>query len=322
MKRWIGIIVSLALLIGLAVGCARTPAENSTSSPEITTASSSGTAAWPRTITDAAWNKVILQQQPHRIALLHSLYLEYFFALGLPPVASMGASTGNAMQVLTEWETLKAYAGTADIIDLGSSRDLNLEAILAVRPDVIVTFKSQGNLDKIYSQLVRIAPVVQVDFSASWQDQTLLCATIVGREAFAQSFITETESIIAAAREKLSQHSGKTVALFRTDGKSFISRGNKEYYDTFGLSRPPGYPDDYQAMSLEAVAAMNPDYIIFQNSAANAQAFVKAQAAFSVWHTLKAVRSGHVFYFDDSLNTFGPLAMRLTAEKLVQVFEK
>jgi iron complex transport system substrate-binding protein len=67
---------------------------------------------------------------------------------------------------------------------------------------------------------------------------------------------------------------------------------------------------------------MNPDYIVFQDSSQNAQTFVKSQESSSVWQALPAVKNGHVLYFDDSLNTFGPLAMRLTADKLVQVFER
>lgn len=321
MKKLRGLFVSLALLTLLLAGCAGTAADNK-SLTGTAGADKAQQAGWPRTITDAAGNKVVLKKQPQRIAILHSLYLEYFFALQTPPAASMGASTGNAMKALAEWETLKPYAGTADIIDLGSARDLNMEAILAANPDVIVTFKGQGHIDKIYDQLVRIAPVIQIDFNASWQEQTLACAEIVGKEAFARDFIKETETVISSAKDQLMRHNGQTIALFRTDGKSFISRGTKEYYETFGIARPPGYPDNYQTLSLEAVAAMNPDYIVFQDSRQNAQAFVNAQEASSVWQSLAAVKNGHVVYFDDSLNTFGPLAMRTTAGKLLQLFSQ
>jgi iron complex transport system substrate-binding protein len=321
MKRLMGLIVSLALLTGLLTGCAETPG-TAVSTPQSVSGNDAKEGAWPRTITDAAGNKVVLVKQPQRIAILHSLYLEYFFALGTPPIASMGASTGNAMKALKEWETLKPYAGTADIMDLGSARDLNLEAILAAKPDVIVTFKGQGHVAQMYDQLVQIAPVIQVDFNVSWQDQTLACAEIVGKEAFAQDFIKETETIISSAKNKLSKHKGKTIALFRTDGKSFISRGTKEYYETFGIAKPAGYPDHYQTLSLEAVAEMKPDYIVFQDSVQNAQTFVKAQESSSVWQSLGAVKNGQVLYFDDSLNTFGPLAMRITADKLMQIFSE
>lgn len=322
MKRLMGLFVSLALLTALLAGCAGASVDNRSSAPGTTAAQNAQQAAWPRTITDAAGNKVVLTKQPQRIAILHSLYLEYFFALETPPVASMGGSKGNAMTALAQWQTLKPYAGTADIIDLGSARDLNLEAVLAANPDVIVTFKGQGHLAEVYDQLIRIAPVIQIDFSAAWQEQTLACAEIAGKEAFARDFIKETEAIIANAKDKLRKHNHKTIALFRTDGKSFISRGTKEYYETFGIAKPPGYPDDYQTLSLEAVAEMNPDYIIFQDSTQAAQTFVKAQEASAVWQSLTAVKSGQVLFFDDSLNTFGPLALRITAGELLRIFSE
>lgn len=319
MKRFMILIASIALLTGLLSGCSGTPAENTTGSPEIIE-NNGEEAAWPRTIIDAAGNEVVLEKEPERIAILHSLYLEYFFALESPPVASAGASIGTAMKALNEWETTKPYAGTAEIIDLGSARELNLEAILNANPDVIVTFK--GHVDQIYEQLVQIAPVVLVDFDAPWQDQTLACAEIVGKEEFARELIEEIETAISTTKEKLSQYKDQTFALFRTDGKSFISRGNKEYYETFGISKPVGYPDDYEAFSLEAIAEMNPDYIVFQDFLETYQTFIKSQEEYALWKTLNAVKNGKVIHFDDSLNTFGPLSMRLTAEKLLEVYEE
>ncbi len=316
MKRLMGLMVILVLLTGILTGCSESPADNNTGTPEI---NNSEESVWPRTIQDAAGNTVVLEKQPERIAILHSMYLEYFFALETPPIASTGASIGNAMKALEEWETLKPYVGTAEIIDLGSARELNLEAILEVMPDVIVTFS--GHVDKIYDQLVQIAPVVQVDFNAPWQQQTMACAEIVGKEDFAEAFIAETEAIISSAKKELSS-SNKTFALFRTDGKLFISRGNKEYYETFGISKPEGYPDEYESLSLEAVAEMNPDYVAFQDYYETAHGFIQSQESSSVWQSMAAVKNGRVFYFNDSLNTFGPIAMRLTAEKLLEVYSE
>lgn len=312
-----------------------TPTSTVTSSPTVTSAptttststasptpAQTETAAWPRTITDAAGHKVTLEKKPERIAILHSTYLEYFFALGAPPIASAGASVGTAMVAINTWETLKPYVGTADIIDLGSARELNLEAILNADPDVIVTFTAHAGLADIYDQLVQIAPVVLLDYSSSWQEQTRDCAEIVGKEAYAQQFIGETEAIISSAKETLSAHSDQTLAIFRTGGgKAFITRGDAGYYGTFGITSPENWPATLgTTMSLESLAEMNPDYIIFQDTIATSQAFVKSQEQFSIWNQLNAVKNGNVFYFDDSLNSFGPLALQLTAEKLLEVY--
>jgi len=233
---------------------------------------------------DAGGHNITLASQPKRIAILHSNYLEYFFALGTPVTASAGASAGTAQKALETYETLIPYDGTAEIMDLGSAREINLEAVLEAKPDMIVTFAGHTGLDEIYDQLNQIAPVVLLDYSDTWQNQTRACGEIVGKEDAAGKIIRETEEAIASAREVLSQQD-KTVAIFRTSGgKAFVARGSRSYYDAFGITPPKGYTFGYETFSLEAVAEMDPDYII-------------------------------------SLNTFGPLAMELTAKKLVRAIK-
>lgn len=321
MKRLMVLILSITLIAGLLVGCGGKDIEKESTGVDVSL-ESEGDQLWSRKITDATGKEIELKKKPERIAILHSVYLEHFLALNNPPIASAGSSRGDAMKAVNEWETLKPYKGNVDIMDLGSSRDINLEAILKAKPDVIVTFKGHGGLDEVYDQLVKIAPVIQLDFSSSWQEQTLACAEIVGEEEYARKFIEETESTISNAKDKLSQYKNKTVALFRTDGKSFITRGDKDYYETFGITRPEGYPDEFETLSLETILGMNPDYIVFQDFIETAETFVKSQENLSVWKSLEAVKNENVFYFDDSLNTFGPLAMRLTAEKLVDMYSK
>lgn len=331
MKKSISTLFALILSIALLSGCSGGATEPGTSSAE--SAESTGVSgqtdnlqkpeesAWPRIIVDAGEHEITLENQPQRIAILHTNYLEYFFALGTPPIASAGASIGTAQQALETYETLSPYRGTAEVIDLGSSREINLEAVLEARPDVIVTFAGHGGLDEIYDQLNQVAPVVLLDFSDTWQNQTRACAEIVGKEEAAEQIIQETEQSIKTAYETVSTQD-KTVALFRTNGgTAFVGRGNEDYYNIFGLTAPTGYTYDYATFSLEAVAEMNPDYIIFQDYNDISESFVQSQESSSVWMNMEAVKNGNIVYFDDSLNTFGPLAMRLTAEHLEQMFK-
>lgn len=338
MKRLMGLIVSLALLTGILAGCAQTPADN-TATPESTPSAPEATppsetpetpepsetpeeAAWPRTITDAAGHEVVLEKKPERITLLHTYYMEHFLLLGEPPTAS---ALGNALgqtETIETTEMFGPYLEGVEIMDLGSAREINLEAILESEPDVIVTFSAQGGLDKTYDQLVQIAPVVLLDYAAPWQDQLLDCAEVVGREDEAQSMIAEIEATLADTKEAMAQYADRTFALFRTDGKDFITRGDAKYYETFGITKPEGYPDTWETVSLEAVAGMNPYYIVFQHNYEAAAAFVESLESSSVWQSIDAVKNGRIYYFEDSMNTFGPLALRLTAEKLAELYSE
>lgn len=330
MKKQISILFALLLTAGLVSACSKeqqpanpVPTERSgtqeSGEPQLPDISKD--SSWPRTITDAGGHKITLASQPKRIAILHSNYLEYFFALGTPVAASAGASVGTAQQALETYETLIPFGGTEEIMDLGSAREINLEAVLEAEPDMIVTFAGHAGLDEIYDQLNQIAPVVLLDYSDTWQNQTRACGELVGKDDAAGKIIRETEDAIASAHEVLSQKD-KTVAIFRTSGgKAFVARGSQSYYDAFGITPPKGYTFGYETFSLEAVAEMDPDYIIFMDYIDTAKGFAKSQEASSVWLNMSAVKNGNVLYFDDSLNTFGPLAMELTAKKLVRAIK-
>lgn len=270
---------------------------------------------WPRTFKDAAGHEVVLQQKPEKVAVLHPVYLDYFFALDAPPYAS-----ANLTEAMRDYGTLQPFAGKANIIDLGSGRELSLEKMMEVDPDVIVTFK--GHIDAIYDNLVKIAPVIQIDFSDNWQNTTMLCARIVGKEKRAEQYIEETRELIKKTQEKLGDRMKQTFAMFRIDGKAnYFAPGTKNtmYYiaDGFGLQPPKGYPEDSQTISLEALSQMNPDYIIFQHDIQTAKASVKEKESLHVWNSLTAVQNGQVLFFDSSLNTASVLAVRLAAEKLM-----
>jgi iron complex transport system substrate-binding protein len=329
MKKLLGLLVSITLLIGLLAGCVATPENNTnagtptvsnTDTPEPT---QSEEPAWPRTITDAAGHEVVLEKEPERITLLHVFYMEEFLLLGTPPTASAIGNALGQMDALEASEMYAPYLENLEIMNLGSAREINLEAILESNPDVIVTHAAQGGVADVYDQLVQIAPVVLLDYTASWQDQLLDCAEVVGKEAEAQKLIAEIEPAISSAKDAAAQHTDRTLALFRTDGKNFMPQGAAAYYDTFGLKKPEGFPDTSgESLSLEAVVEMNPYYIVFQHNYDASVTFVESMESSSVWQSLDAVKNGRIYYFDENMNTFGPRAMQLASEKLAEIYSK
>ncbi len=329
MKKFMGVFVSLILIIGMLSGCSRTHNEDSASkSDNISTKQieDNKKSEWPRTIKDATGKEIKFDKKPEKVAILHAAFLDYFFALEAPPTASAGATVGDAMKALDEFETLKPYAGTANVMDLGSARDLNLEAILNSKPDVIVTFK--GHVDKIYDNLVKIAPVVQIDFKDSWQNKTMQCAELVGKEDLAAKIINETEKEIKTTREILENHKDETVALLRVDGKgNFVAFGssNTIYYNEnngFNLSIPNGYPENSEIISLEALSQMDPDYIIFRHFPQIVNSTIEKQKSSPVWQSLNAVKNNNILFFDDSLNSESSLALQIAAKNLTKSISK
>ncbi|MGE7615457.1 ABC transporter substrate-binding protein [Paenibacillus sp. NPDC101420] len=311
MNRLFGWIASLIIIAGLLAGCSETSV---TTAPEVGKIEEEG---WPRTIADASDNGVVLKTRPERIAVLHPLYLDYFFALDTPPIAST-----NAAEAMKDFATLQPYAGTAEIIDLGNS-NANLEMIMDAKPDVIVTFK--GSVDSNYDELNKIAPVILIDYTDTWEKTTMLCAQIVGKETLAEQAIKETQEMIANTKKQLNSLENKTFALLRVDGKAnFNAQGSKNtmYYNQtvgFGLLPPKGYPEEGGALSLEGLYSMNPDYIIIQHDMDIAKAAIKEKETSKAWNSLEAVKNNHVLIFDNSLNSASILAVRLAADHFLQL---
>jgi iron complex transport system substrate-binding protein len=248
--------------------------------------------------------------------------MEHFLLLGTPPTA---AATGNVLgevEALDKSEMYAPYLKDLEIINLGSAREINLEAILESAPDVIVTYSVHGGLDRVYDQLVQIAPVLLLNFTASWQEQLMECAWVVGKESEARNIVAEIEIAISNSKEIIAQHSDRTLAIFRTNGKVFMIHGPSKYYETFGITRPNGFSAAYENVSLEAVSEMDPYYIVFQHNYEAASAFVKGLSSSAIWQSINAVKNGRIYYFDEHMNSYGPLAMRLGAEKLARLYSR
>jgi iron complex transport system substrate-binding protein len=146
---------------------------------------------------------------------------------------------------------------------------------------------------------------------------------ILGKEEEAKGHITGIEQKISDTKDELAQYRDRTFGLFRTDGKSFIPQGNSKYYDIFGITRPNGFPltaSPTDTTSLEAIAEMNPYYIVFQHNYDLSKAFVESLESSSVWQSMDAVKNGRIYYFDENMNSYGPLALKLAAEKLLGIY--
>lgn len=137
----------------------------------------------------------------------------------------------------------------------------------------------------------------------------------------AEKLITETWELIAETKDKLQAIADKDFALLRVSSKGgFVAQGtiNTNYYNPdagFGLKIPNGYPENNDAISLEGLVEMDPDYIIIQHTPSLAEAAIKENESLEVWKSLKAVKNDQVLIFDGSLNSMSVLSVRLAAEK-------
>lgn len=276
---------------------------------------------WPRTIENADGTTVKLKKKPEKIAVLHFGYSEYLFALGVAPIAT------TDIHMPKKFETLKPYQKeVSKMEDLGDSMSPNLEKLVQLQPDLIIAGSFQ---EKILDQLRKIAPVVidKRDYQGlGWKETLQYYAKIVGEEEKAKQYIQKTEQTITDARKQFDKYHDKTFVFLRPQSKgSFGIVGSKgfEYYheEGFGLKTPKDYPKEWKAVSLEGIAKLNPDYIFFQDDLKRSQEAVKQAEKDQVWKNMEAVKNGHVYYLDVSLNTGSPLAVELAAKTIKEKLE-
>lgn len=327
MRRLMGLMVSIAFLVSILTGCAGTP--NSSSAPSSTppVAEETGTTEqkdketgkWPRTYVDALGREIVLEKKPERVALLFFRNFEHLFLLDESPVA---ATDHN---VLDEWQSLAPYKNNV-IADLGSIANPNLEKLLEVDPDLIIVVANR--YEKYGEKLEKIAPVVVVDTNENnWQGALREYGKIFGKEQKAQDEITRIETLLADSKEQLKAYNDKTFGLIMLGDKQFWAFTTQFIFNKesgLGLNPPSKYADmstKGEQISLEGLAAMNPDYMFVADiggSSKNLESYLKNLESDSVWNSLGAIKSGHMYGLDSSIAAGGPLAIELGVKTIME----
>ncbi|MDR2028054.1 MAG: ABC transporter substrate-binding protein [Treponema sp.] len=313
--------MGLLFSAGIFGGCTGKSAENTAAPESAALGAPAESAAWPRSYTDAAGNKVTLNKAPEKVALLFFHHYEPVLALDINLVAA------TDVDVFEGWGSLRPYAEDRELIDLGDLLSPNLEKLLEIGPDLILY--SARYHEKIAENLQKIAPAVAVGGGpgstdplwGTWQGTLREYGKIFGRERKAEEEILRLEGLVGEAKEKLAPLGDETFVYIHPLEKivyqwmpdyAFNPRGG------LGLKSPVEKPAQ---LSLESLAGLNPDYIVFYNDAmdtSDEDMLDRLNRENSVWRSLKAVKAGHVFFIDRSAFSGGPLGMELGIKTLLE----
>ncbi|MNI11042.1 putative siderophore-binding lipoprotein YfiY precursor [compost metagenome] len=307
---------------------------NAASSP---TAIAAAEASKPQTRTvKHALGTTEIPTKPQRIA---SINLEdMLLSLEVPIVLGTGLS--ETYYLADKLKEKKAeYAIWGDTI--------NYEAVLASKPDLIVTSKAIKPVD--YEQLSKIAPTIAFERD-DWQTSITDVGKALGIEDKVSKVLADYEAKLKKGQEEISKvvDKGATVAFIRLIGKEFrvyfptYTADNKvlrtytsaAYQDT-GLAPDPllaqlqkEKPNSQNAsVSLEKLPELTADYIFVTLGGASVTeeelktdvASFNEIAQTKVWQSLKAVKNGHVFRVNARhWISNGPIAEGLKIEDTVR----
>lgn len=183
---------------------------------------------------------------------------------------SLGVEPVGAVTVAGQFPELYASV-TKNAESIGEKQEPNFEKILELKPDVILG--SDKFPDEVIEKLEKIAPTIKVShISSDWRDNLHLMGELSGKadeaEQLLEDYHAELEKIKPSIQEAMD---GKKVAAIRIrGGEMFIYPQdvffNSVLYEQLGLEVPEevGKAEAQEALSVEQLASMNPDYLIIQ----------------------------------------------------------
>lgn len=341
MKRLMVLLVCLLLLAGCTV--TNTPqATVVANTPEATAVANTPQATqeptqapaeaestpWPRTVEDSFSHSVTLTGKPQRVVLLYFGHIDSLLTLDTVPVG-----TADAALAMNCFGTLAQYAGQVEIVDVGSATEPSMEKILELDPDLILGTAIHKDA---YEELAKIAPTLLFN-SADWKESLSSYALCFGEEEKAAKFIADVDALMAQSREALAAKEDKTFFVgFDYGNNTFMGLGTSAWTaDTFfgkekglGLTAVSSQPETFGQITMETLAASDPDYIIISGRVGSADNDYQVTylhddtANSSVWKSLRAVQEGNVFYVDPACIAGTPQGIKLAIQTVMENVNK
>ncbi|NML51073.1 iron-siderophore ABC transporter substrate-binding protein [Streptomyces sp. R302] len=291
------LLLTAALAAGLSA-CGGSGTEPKSS--DGTAATAEKAAGFPRTVRHDKGSTEI-KAKPQRVVALDNSLVEAVVALDGKLVGGIGSYRDQT--------GFPPYLGDAvkDTKDVGPLDSPNLEAIAALKPDLIVSATVRH--EDLYEQLEQIAPTVFVKTTGPlWKDNVTLLGTALGEEEKAKAKLTAYETrakkVGAAINAK---KKNPTVSIVRfVDGPTRIylpKSFSGIILQDMGLARPENQRDTEKfnlEISEEQIAQADADVVFYSSFSGGEERKAKFLAN-PLWSRLAAVKNGDVHEVKDEI---------------------
>lgn len=303
MRQTLATLLLPVLLLTAACG-----EDDSTSDEQAATATEAETAPasaeGERTV-EHAMGTTEVPKEPERVVVLDSSFLDAALALDITPIGATEAQVGAGMPDYLADEL-------ADIEVVGLTNEPNVEAIAALRPDLILGAKVRH--EALYERLSEIAPTVYTESSGTnWKDGFALTADALGATEEAEAYLADYEARADEIGERVNAD-GTHLSMVR-----FLLPDEIRLYgpNTFSgtVLTDVGFDlgdhdwDEYSMayLSPEQLETADAD-IIFSSSygGRDSEEFLSAFSAIEqVWNSVPAVAEGRQHWVDDDVWMLG-----------------
>lgn len=259
-RKIITLILTFILVLSLAACGQRT--ENQENTPANKTVKDAETIKVTSLDTDRKEIELELKKNPQRIAVLDLATLDILHALGLSDRV-VGATA-------TQIPYLQEVVSKEGVVNLGTLKAPDIEAIMEVEPDVIFM---GGRAGEYYEQLSQIAPTIRL---TTYDDKGVVESTKINAEKIASIFdlqdkVDELFNGFASRIEALkAKASGKTAIVGIVTNGGFNVSGNdgrlslvgRELgFENIGVDSESETVAHGNEASFEFIVQKNPDYL-------------------------------------------------------------
>lgn len=311
-RRGAGAVLTAGLAAALA-GCGGTEPEER---------AQAGAGERTRTV-EHALGETEVAGTPERVVVLDTGELDAALALGVTPVGAVRTDVSDALP------TYIADAGVdaADIADVGTIAEPDLEAIAALEPDLVLS-NAVRHTD-LYEQLSGIAPTVFAEaVGESWQENLLLAGEALGRADRARELLDEHAARAEEVGALFGDPADTEVSVVRfLDGSPIRLYGEGSFIGSVladvGFARPElqRTAETFVEVSPEEVTRADGDLLVHAAYGDAGAAAAAQVTAGPLWGSVPAVQAGRAFEVSDDrwFLALGPIGADLVLDDLEEL---
>ncbi len=310
-KSWVSLfLLSIMMIILAACGNTDEGKTESASNGEANDSSAEETYT-----VEHAMGTTEIKGTPEKVVILTNEGTEALLAMGVTPAGAVQSWLGEPW-----YDHISDQM--ADVQVVGTESEVNVEAIAALKPDLIIGNKMRQ--EKVYEQLKAIAPTVFSEtLRGDWQENFNLYAKALNREEKGKKVIDDFESRMASLKDSLGDKANKEVSVVR-----FMAGMTRVYYtDTFsgvifdklGLKHSSSVqelfkdnPDDLfvREVGKEVIPQLDADILFYFTYAppgdTEASKTEEEWTNDPLWKNLEVVKADKAYKVDDAIwNTAG-----------------
>jgi iron complex transport system substrate-binding protein len=325
-------MIMMAFVLVLA-GCGKAATTPEPSKDAVSSGAPAEETAGPITVQHKR-GEFTLDKPAKRVVTLEWTYTEDVVALGVQPV-------GNADNANYKVYVTNEAALDDSVTDIGTRSEPNMEAIAALKPDLIIA--NADNNTNVYDQLNAIAPTLEFDpydgEGYNYDKMTTIfntIAAVLGKEDKAKEVLNGLDQHYAEAKEKLAAAGKENFHYALTQAFTYQNAASLRMFSdnsvVAGTLNKIGMVNDWQpdklenygfsTVGIESLSAVQDSNFIYITQPDD-DVFGTAMKNNSVWNGLNFVKEKRTYQLGSTTWTFGgPISSKVLVDGVVEAITK